>query len=251
MARKKFIAGNWKMHTTLSEGVALAHSVIRSVGSATDVDVALCPPYISLSAIAEALKGSMVKLGAQDVHWEEKGAFTGKISCSMLASVGVTYVIIGHSEQRTYFYETDETVNKKLKTVFVAQLLPILCIGETLQQRNNGSMEMVLETQIRKAFTGIQPQQARTCTIAYEPVWAIGTGVNATPQQANDAHVFVRKIIAQVYTPEIASTIRILYGGSLKPENAKEILAQSDVDGGLIGGASLKVESFMGIVNPR
>lgn len=251
MARKKFIAGNWKMNTTLGEAVTLAKEVVKSVGSQTAVDVAVCPPYVNLHAVAGVLNGSSVKLGAQDVHWEPKGAFTGKISCEMLKNVGVTYVIIGHSEQRTYFHETDETVNRKVKAVLAGGLLPIICIGETLNERNSGKMEKVVETQTRAAFAGISETDALKCTIAYEPVWAIGTGVNATPQQANEAHVFVRKIVAGLYNRGAAEVIRIQYGGSMKADNAKELLAQSDVDGGLIGGASLKADSFAGIVFPK
>lgn len=251
MTRKKFIAGNWKLNTTLPEAIALAKSVVASVGSITTVDIAICPPYISLAAVREVIQGSSIKLGAQDVHWEEKGAFTGKVSSSMLKSVGVDYVIIGHSEQRSYFHETDQTVNKKLKAVLLAKMLPILCVGETLEQRNSGVMESVLDTQVRGAFAGIKKEDAAICTVAYEPVWAIGTGVNATSKQANDAHIFIRSVLAELYDSPTAETVRIQYGGSLKPENAKEILMQSDVDGGLIGGASLKADSFAGIVVPR
>jgi triosephosphate isomerase len=250
MTRKKFIAGNWKMNTTLDEARSLAKSVVDTVGKNSDVDVAVCPPYTSLLAVAEILKGSTVKLGAQDVHWEAKGAFTGKISCSMLKSVGVTYVIVGHSEQRQYFGETDETVNKKSKAVLAAELLPVICVGETLDERKSGKMNAVIERQTRGAFEGIAAADALKCTIAYEPVWAIGTGETATPQQANEAHIFIRKIVSQIYGDQIANALRIQYGGSMKPDNAKSLLAQSDVDGGLIGGAALKASDFAGIVNP-
>jgi len=251
MARKKFIAGNWKMNTTLEEAVALAKGVADSVGKQSDVDVAVCPPYISLSAVAEAIKGSNVKLGAQDVHWEAKGAFTGKVSCAMLKSVGAAYVIIGHSEQRQYFGETDETVNKKTKAALAAGLLPIVCVGETLEQREEAITEAVIEIQTRKAFKDISAADAAKCTIAYEPVWAIGTGKTATPQQANEVHVFIRKILTSLYGKATADTMRIQYGGSMKPDNAKELLAQSDIDGGLIGGAALKAPDFAGIVQPK
>jgi triosephosphate isomerase len=251
MARKKFIAGNWKMNTTLNEAVALAKGVVAACGKQNDVTVAICPPYISLGAVAEVIKGSALTLGAQDLHWEAKGAFTGKVSGEMLKSVGVEYVIIGHSEQRTYFHETDETVNKKIKAALSSGLLPIVCIGETLNERNGGRMEKVVETQTRGAFAGISGTDILKCTIAYEPVWAIGTGVNATPQQANQAHIFVRKIVANIYDIKIADSICIQYGGSMKPDNAKELLSQSDVDGGLIGGAALKADSFSGIVFPK
>jgi len=249
--RRVFISGNWKMNTTADEAVKLAGDIVSTLSGVKDVDIAVCPPFISLSRVHDVVKGSNIKLGAQDVHWEEKGAFTGKVSCAMLKSVGVTYVIIGHSEQRTYFQETDDTVNKKVKAALRAGLLPIVCVGETLQERKSGNMEKVVETQTRGAFQGISDSDARTCTIAYEPVWAIGTGETATPGQANDAHVFIRKILAEIYNQETAQVIRIQYGGSMKPDNAKELLAQPDVDGGLIGGAALKADSFAGIVVPR
>ncbi len=251
MARKTFIAGNWKMNTTIEDAVALAKGVVEAVGSQDAVDVAICPPYVSLAAVKDVVKDSNVKLGAQDVHWEKMGAFTGKVCCGMLKSVGVTYVIIGHSEQRTYFHETDSTVNKKIQAALKAGLLPIVCIGETLDERKSGKMEAVVETQTRGAFEGISREDALKCTIAYEPVWAIGTGETATPEQANEAHVFVRKILADLYDEESAQSMRIQYGGSMKPGNAKELLSQSDVDGGLIGGAALKPELFEGIVNPK
>jgi len=251
MARKNFIAGNWKMNTTLEDAVGLAKEIVQTVGSQTDVDVAVCPPYINLSAVSEVIKDSNVKLGAQDVHWEKHGAYTGKICCGMLKSVGVTYVIIGHSEQRTYFNETDETVNKKVKAVLGAELLPIICVGETIEERRDGRMEKVVETQLRGAFSGIEKDDALKCTIAYEPVWAIGTGETATPQQANEAHEFIRRILADLYDDDAAQVLRIQYGGSMKPANARELLDQPDVDGGLIGGAALNVDSFEGIVNPK
>ena len=238
MARKKFIAGNWKMNTTLEEARALAKAVVDSAGKIADVDIAVCPPYISLQAVAEVLKGSNVKLGAQDVHWEAKGAYTGKVSCAMLKSVGVNYCIIGHSEQRTYFHETDETVNKKTKAALAAGLLPIVCVGETLAERKAGQLTTVVERQVRGAFSGLSAADARKCTIAYEPVWAIGTGEVATPAQANEAHRFIRTVLASLYDKTVAEDIRIQYGGSMKPDNAKELLALSDVDGGLIGGAA-------------
>lgn len=250
MSRKKFIAGNWKMNTTLDDACKLAQDVVAAMGTVTDVDIAICPPYTNLSEVAKIVKNSTVKLGAQDVFWEASGAYTGKVSCAMLKSVGVTYVIIGHSEQRQYFYETDETVNKKVKAVLAAGLLPIICVGETLDERKSGKMDAVIERQTKGAFAGISAEDALKCTIAYEPVWAIGTGETATPKQANDAHIFIRKVVAALFTAKIADSICIQYGGSMKPENAKELLAQSDVDGGLIGGAALKAASFLGIVKP-
>jgi triosephosphate isomerase len=250
MARKKFIAGNWKMNTTIDEARALAKGIADAAGKIIDVDIAVCPPFISLSAVNEAVRGSSVKLGAQDVHWEAKGAFTGKISCPMLKSAGVTYVIVGHSEQRTYFNETDETVNKKVRAVLSAGLLPIICVGETLAERKAGRLTEVVERQVKGAFAGILNADALKCTVAYEPVWAIGTGETATPQQANEAHQFIRKVLASLYDKFSADAIRILYGGSMKPDNAKDLLALSDVDGGLIGGAALKAQDFMGIIKP-
>jgi triosephosphate isomerase (TIM) len=250
MARKKFIAGNWKMNTSVDEAVKLAHNIVDAMGSVTDVDIAICPPYTNLSEVAKVIKDSTIKLGAQDVHWEPSGAYTGKISCEMLKSVGVTYVIIGHSEQRQYFGETDETVNKKVKAALVADLLPIVCVGETLDERKSGKMNGVIDRQTRGAFAGLSAESALKCTIAYEPVWAIGTGETATPEQANEAHSFIRSIISSLYDSATADGIRIQYGGSMKPDNARELLAQSDVDGGLIGGAALKATSFLGIVQP-
>jgi triosephosphate isomerase len=247
---KKFIAGNWKMNTTIEEACTLAKGIVESMGNTSDVDIAICPPYISLHAVSNIIKDSNIKLGAQDVHWEPKGAYTGKVSCSMLKSVGVTYVIIGHSEQRTYFHETNETVNKKNKAVLASGLLPIICVGETLDERKSGRMNSVIESQVRGAFEGISSEDALKCTIAYEPVWAIGTGETATPKQANEAHIFIRKILSKLYNDETAGGMRIQYGGSMKPDNAKSLLAQSDVDGGLIGGASLKTNDFAGIVKP-
>lgn len=251
MARKKFIAGNWKMNTTVAEAVALAKSVVEKCGSNTDVDVAICPPFTNLSAVAEAIKGSTVKLGAQDVHWEEKGAFTGKISCSMLKAVGCTYVIIGHSEQRQYFGETNETVNKKTKAALACGLLPIVCAGETLDERKANKTLDVVKSHIEGAFKDISATDVAKCTIAYEPVWAIGTGLTATPEQANEVHVAIRKMVTSLYDASTANGMRIQYGGSMKPDNAKSLLALSDIDGGLIGGAALKAEDFFGIVSPK
>jgi triosephosphate isomerase (TIM) len=251
MARKKFVAGNWKMNTTIDEAVALAKAVVEKMGTVSDVDVAVCPPYISLKAVADVLKGSNVKLGAQDVHWEAKGAFTGKVSCTMLKSVGVTYVIVGHSEPRQYFGETNETVNKKTKAVLAAGLLPIVCVGETLDERKTGKLFSIIEGQVKGAFAGVSKEDALKCTIAYEPVWAIGTGEVATPDQANEMHIFIRKQIASLYDDATAQNLRIQYGGSMKPDNAKSLLALSDVDGGLIGGAALKADDFFGIVKPK
>lgn len=247
MSRKKFIAGNWKMNTNVNEACKLAKDILDLLGNVTNVDIAICPPYTNLSEVSKIIKGTNIKLGAQDVYWEVSGAYTGKISCAMLKSVGVEYVIIGHSEQRQYFGETDETVNKKVKAALAAGLLPIICVGETITERKSGEMFKVIERQVRGAFKDISKENAIKCTIAYEPVWAIGTGETATPQQANEAHIFIRKVLASLYDNG-SQEIRIQYGGSMKPDNSGELLRQSDVDGGLIGGASLKADSFAGIV---
>jgi triosephosphate isomerase len=251
MARKKFIAGNWKMNTTLDEACALAKGLVAKIGSISDVTIAICPPYINLKAVSDIIAGSSIKLGAQDVHWEAKGAFTGKVSCAMLKSVGVTYVIIGHSEQRSYFNETNETVNKKVKATLAAGLLPIVCVGETLDERKSGKMQAIVESHVRGGFAGLSKDDALKCTIAYEPVWAIGTGETATPEQANEAHAFIRKVLTSMFDADLAQKIVVQYGGSMKPDNAKLLLSQSDVDGGLIGGAALKVDDFAGIVVPK
>jgi triosephosphate isomerase len=250
MSRKTIIAGNWKMNTTLDEAVALAKDVVKESGSVTDVDVAVCPPFISLSAVAEVLKGSNIKLGAQDVHWEEKGAFTGKVSTSMLKSVGVECVILGHSEQREMFGETNETVNKKVKAVLAADLLPIICVGEKLDEREGGKMEAVVRSHIEGAYADLSEEDALKTVIAYEPVWAIGTGVTASPEQADEAHAFIRSVIKGLYNENVAQSLQIQYGGSMNAGNAKELLGKENVDGGLIGGASLKAELFKGVVTP-
>ncbi len=248
MARKKFVAGNWKMNTTRDEAVALANELIEKIGDKTDVDIAVCPPYVNCVPVHDVIKGSSIALGGQDLHWESKGAFTGKISASMLKAIGATYVIIGHSEQRQYFGETDETVNKKLNAALGEGLKPIVCVGETLQERNQNIADSVVTTQIKGAFAGIDASHMDACTIAYEPVWAIGTGETATPQQANEMHGIIRARISEMYGEEIAQGIRIQYGGSVKPNNAAELFSQSDIDGGLIGGAALKADAFSEIV---
>jgi triosephosphate isomerase len=203
-----------------------------------------------LAKVADVLQGTNVKLAAQDVHWENQGAFTGKVSADMLKEIGVEYVIIGHSEQRTYFGETDETVNKKVKKVLSLGMSPIICIGETLAERQGGRLESVLATQVNGAYNGLSIDDARRTVIAYEPVWAIGTGVTASDDEAQQAHAFVRGLLAKLYGDDLAQSISIQYGGSMKPENAAGLLAQKDIDGGLIGGAALKADSFLGIITP-
>jgi triosephosphate isomerase (TIM) len=246
--RKRIIAGNWKMNTSVSEAVELAAEV-KNQYTAHDVDVVLCTPYTSLYAVHGVIKDSPIALGAQNLFWEDKGAFTGEISAAMLCSLGCQFVIIGHSERRQYFGETDETVNKKIKKALEYKLTPIVCVGELLQERESGSTEAVVEKQVRGAFAGLSKQDAVKIVIAYEPVWAIGTGRVATPEQAQAVHKFIRDTIENLYNKSVADSIRIQYGGSMKADNAAELLSQPDIDGGLIGGASLKADSFLGIVN--
>ena len=248
MGRKIIIAGNWKMNKSAADSVDLARAVVAAAAGVTNVEIVVCPTYVALDRVREAVTGTNVSLGAQDMHWEDQGAFTGKISGDMLKSVGVEYVILGHSEQRTYFHETDDTVNKKLKKCLADALLPIVCVGETLDEREGNRTEAVLKKQVTGAYAGITAEQAAKTVIAYEPVWAIGTGRNATSQQAQDAHKFIRGLLATAYTQSAADSIRIQYGGSMKPDNAAELLAQPDVDGGLIGGAALKADTFLAII---
>lgn len=245
--RKKLIAGNWKMTQTPSQAVELANSIKKTVTGSQSCEILVCPPYTALVPVRDALKGSSIHLGAQDLHWQDQGAFTGKISADMLLDSGATHVIIGHSEQRTYFHETDETVNKKLNKALSSGLIPIVCIGETLEERDNNKAFDVVKRQIEGAFSGIANLGATV--LAYEPVWAIGTGRNATPEQAQEMHSFIRKTVEAQNSKSVADNIRILYGGSMKPENAAGLLTQTDIDGGLIGGAALKADSFYGIIN--
>lgn len=246
--RKRIIAGNWKMNTDVSEAVALAEAVKQGY-TRYDVDVVLCPPFPNLYAVYGVIKDSPIALGAQNLFWEDKGAYTGEVSANMLKSVGCQFVIIGHSERRQYFGETDETVNKKIKKALAVGLIPIVCVGELLSEREAGKTEAVVEKQVRGAFAGLTKEDANKVIIAYEPVWAIGTGKVATPQQAQEVHAFIRKLLSGLYDEDTAQTIRIQYGGSMNDENAGELLAQPDIDGGLVGGASLKAASFLGIIN--
>lgn len=248
MARKPFIAGNWKMNKTRSESEALISELRNKVASISGVEIVVCPPFTSLWAVAEALNGSNIEVGAQNVHWEKSGAFTGEIAACMLTEIPVRYAIIGHSERRQYFAETDETVNARLKAALAAGLKPIVCVGETLAQREDGQTETVVERQITQGFAGIAADQMTHVIVAYEPVWAIGTGRTATQQQAQDVHHFIRGLFTRSMGT-VADSLRILYGGSVKPDNAAELLGQEDIDGALVGGASLKADDFAGIVN--
>ncbi|NIA31175.1 MAG: triose-phosphate isomerase [Actinobacteria bacterium] len=246
--RKRIIAGNWKMNKTLDEAIELAKSLRGKIGEQTDVDVVLCPPFTNLASVHEIIADSPIGLGAQNLFWEEKGAYTGEISADMIKSVGCEYVIIGHSERRQYFHETDETVNKKIERALQTGLTPIVCVGEMLSQREAGKTQDLVGAQIKGALSGLSKEQVGQLIIAYEPVWAIGTGLVATPDQAQDVHKFIRTTLGELYDADLAQSVRIQYGGSMKPGNAAELLSQPDIDGGLIGGASLDADSFLGII---
>ncbi len=248
--RKPFVAGNWKMNMDSQTGVDLAKAIAD--GSAdlagTDVTVAVIPPFVYLQAVGQAVSSSGVALGAQDIYFEEKGAFTGEISPAMLKDVGCTYVLCGHSERRHVLGESDEVVNKKVLASLAGGLLPILCVGELLEERDAGKTEQVVEQQVRAGLANLGAEKASAVTVAYEPVWAIGTGRTATREQAQEVHAFIRKLLAEMYDENLAAEIRILYGGSVKPDNAKELMSEPDVDGSLVGGASLKPDAFLQII---
>lgn len=246
--RRKVIAGNWKMNMLPNEAMACIEQLAGLVKD-TENEVILCVPYTDLFYSLLTAQGTNIKIGAQNMHFEEKGAFTGEVSGPMLKCIGVEYVIIGHSERRQYFAETDETVNKKIKAALLNGLKPIVCVGETLEQRESGKAEEVFTTQTRKAFEGLSAEDAKKVIIAYEPIWAIGTGKTATSEDANNSVKAIRNEIRSLYGDEVADEIIIQYGGSVKSSNAKELFTTSDIDGGLVGGASLKAEEFAKIVN--
>ncbi len=248
MARKLFIAGNWKMNTSLSEAKALAGGLVAAIGSVEAVDLAVCPPFVYVPAVVEAVKGSKIAVGAQDMFYEDNGAFTGEISTAMLKDVGCRYAILGHSERRHVIGESDELINRKVVKALSDGLLPIFCVGELLEEREAGKTWDVVERQVRIGLEGVSKADASRVTVAYEPVWAIGTGKTASPEQAQEVHAMIRKLLGELYGPETADVVRIQYGGSVKPSNARELLALPDVDGALVGGAALKVEDFAGIV---
>ncbi len=247
MSRKKIIAGNWKMNKTPAEGVELVKELIPMVKDA-DTDVVVCVPFTSICAVAEAVKGTNIGVGAQNMHFKESGAYTGEVSADMLLSLGVKYVIIGHSERREYFAETDETVNAKILVALEKGLTPIFCCGETLEQREAGIMPEHIRKQIKLGLANVSKEQMANVVIAYEPIWAIGTGKTATAEQANEVCAIIRNVICELYGKETADIARIQYGGSMNAGNAAELLAQPDIDGGLIGGASLKAPDFTKIV---
>lgn len=246
--RTPIIAGNWKMHYTVDETVKVINELKPLVKDAK-VDVVLCVPFTSLDAALKAVKGSNIKIGAQNMHFEEKGAFTGEIAPGMLEAMGVDYVVLGHSERRQYFNETDEALNKKVKAAFVHNLLPILCCGETLEERENGTTNAVVGAQIKADLEGLSKELAEKVVIAYEPIWAIGTGKTATDEQANETIKAIRDIVAEMFGSEVAEKVRIQYGGSVKPNTIKAQMAMSDIDGALVGGASLVANDFSAIVN--
>ncbi|MCF7916451.1 MAG: triose-phosphate isomerase [Candidatus Omnitrophica bacterium] len=246
--RKPFIAGNWKMNKTAQETADLGAKLKENVGNFKEADILICPPFTSLVAAKEAVKDSVIDLGAQNMHWENSGAFTGEISPEMIKSLDCKFVIIGHSERRKYFSETNQEINKKIKAAISAGLLPIVCVGETLEQREQGQEKNVIEEQLREGFDSLTESDLEKITVAYEPVWAIGTGKTATGDQAEAMHNFIREWIKKEFSPSQAEKLRILYGGSVKPNNIKELMNQDDIDGALVGGASLKSEDFTAII---
>lgn len=248
--RKPFVAGNWKMNTDSHVGVELAENI--AAGSAQvagqSVTVAVFPPFVYLQAVAKALSASSIAVGAQDIYFESEGAFTGEISASMLKDVGCLYCLCGHSERRHVIGESDELINKKVAAAIAGGLLPILCVGELLEEREASQTNEVVTRQVKEGLAGLSAEKLQAVTVAYEPVWAIGTGLTATPEQAQEVHEFIRKLLGQLYDEKIAGEIRILYGGSVKPNNAAELMSQKNIDGSLVGGASLKADDFLAII---
>jgi triosephosphate isomerase len=246
--RKALIAANWKMHKTLDEAVSFTEALQRETGAVEDREVVIAPPFTALVGVRHVMNQKGFKLAAQNCHFEGKGAFTGEISTVMLKDTGCDYVILGHSERRHIFGETDEMIQKKVKAVFDGGLLPILCVGEVLEDRKGGRTMDVIGSQLDKAGAGLTPDQAERLVIAYEPVWAIGTGLTATPQQAQEVHAFIRDRYASIHDKVVAKAIRIVYGGSVKPDNVDSLMTEPDIDGMLVGGASLEVASFKRII---
>lgn len=246
--RKKVIAGNWKMNNDLSQSQNLVSSVLNGLQSKPNCDVIICPSFTSLSEISNLVKNTSIKLGAQNMHFEDSGAFTGEVSASMLKSVGCEYVILGHSERRNIFGESDEMINKKILKALEAGLKPVFCVGELLEQREAGTTKDVVKKQIESGLKDVHPSKINDIIIAYEPVWAIGTGKTATSAQAQEVHEFIRSLVEKLFSSEAAGKIIIQYGGSVKPENSGELLSQKDIDGALVGGACLKADSFLSII---
>lgn len=248
--RKPFVAGNWKMNTDSHSGIALAADIASGSSEIAShkIDVAVIPPFVYIPAVVEALRTASIAVGAQDIYYEQKGAFTGEISASMLKDIGCCYVLCGHSERRHVIGETDELINKKVTAAIHGGLLPILCVGELIKQRKANETAEVVTRQIKSALAGLDAEKVSAVTIAYEPVWAIGTGLTATPQQAQEVHALIRELLGRIYDSRLAQEIRIQYGGSAKPDNAAELMAQQDIDGLLVGGASLKADDFVAII---
>jgi triosephosphate isomerase len=246
--RKTIIAGNWKMYKTIKDGQALAVALKRELYKIENVDIVICPAYTLLAYLADDLEESNILLGAQDIYWQEEGAFTGEVSPLMLLDAGCRYVIVGHSERRQFFGDTNETVNKKIKACLKTGLTPIICVGENLQEREAGNTFKVIQNHIQGSLADISAEDIIKTVIAYEPVWAIGTGKTATGDQAQEVHKYIRDLLRKMYGEEVAGSLRIQYGGSVKPENIKELMGKPDVDGALVGGASLKADSFSAIV---
>ncbi|MCB2154588.1 triose-phosphate isomerase [bacterium] len=256
MARRPFVAGNWKMNKLRSEAADLVGALIPKVQSVSEVDIAVCPVFTALDVVSERVKGTNVMLGAQNLYTVEKdgklvmnGAYTGEVSAEMLADAGVQWVILGHSERRQYFGETDASVNAKVRAAWAAGVKTIICVGELLEERKAGKTNEVVETQVRGCLKDLDPDKVKEAVIAYEPVWAIGTGETATPEQAQEVHAMIRGLLKDLFGDAVADAVRIQYGGSMKPGNAKELMAQPDIDGGLIGGAALKADDFFGIID--
>jgi triosephosphate isomerase len=246
--RKFVIAGNWKMHKTITEAEQLAEAIKGRTTTIEKTKIIICPPATALTTVCSKVKGSKIAVGAQNMYWEEQGAFTGEISSAMIKSTGATYVILGHSERRQYFSETDETVNKKTVYALQTNLNPIVCIGESLEQREKGITKEVINEQLDGALKGISADQMMRIILAYEPIWAIGTGKTATPEQAQDVHAFIRSKLQSMYDAATSNSVIVQYGGSVKPSNATELLRQPDIDGALVGGACLEAESFSEII---
>jgi len=246
--RKPMIAGNWKMYKDINEAIELANEIKRSVFDVNNVDIVICPPFTNLSEIGEMLNETKVGLGAQNCYWEDEGAYTGEVSISMLKSVGCKYVIIGHSERRGLFGETDKSVNAKIKAAIDKGIIPIMCVGETLEEREAGKTLEIVKTQVTDGLEGLSEKDLDPLVIAYEPVWAIGTGKTATPLQAQEVHAVIRGLLKELFSETFSSTRRILYGGSVKPDNIEKLMSEEDIDGGLIGGASLKYDSFADMI---
>lgn len=245
--KKPFIAGNWKMHKTISEAVEIVGALKKASPDLTEAELVVIPPFTVLNEVRKAIEGSSIQLGAQNLFWEEKGAFTGELSAPMLKDAGCQYAVIGHSERRQHFGETNETVNKKIKAALSHELIPIMCIGESLDEREKGKITEKVEDQINDGLEGLGKDEINRLIIAYEPIWAIGTGLTATPSQAEEIHIFIREKLAEKYGNETASCAIILYGGSVKPDNTYELLKENNINGALVGGASLEADSFIQI----